>query len=267
MSDYLGRLVNRLFEPEAEIQPRLPGLFEPAPGSAWAGILEKDLDSDATVTGEPGERDQAIFSAPDRPGGESFPSPQVLLEPPTRHELEPAPVPQRSSLLAGDPPAQPPEPPAEGRPARERVPAERPVAVPPPLENDRSFLLERETRVISFQPAPRTEKALGSQLAQVFHTPAGEPPRPEGVSPRMPVSAIGWPLRPETSAAGPELQPPARLPQVEPAAAPRIQVTIGRIEVRAAPTAAPAPPRPGPARHGPTVSLQDYLKRRSGGSS
>jgi hypothetical protein len=52
-----------------------------------------------------------------------------------------------------------------------------------------------------------------------------------------------------------------RLERVEPAP-PVIRVTVGRVEVRA--TRSPEP-RPQPARPRPTLSLDDYLKRRDGG--
>ncbi|HEU5330776.1 MAG TPA: hypothetical protein VFU78_21970, partial [Thermomicrobiales bacterium] len=45
-------------------------------------------------------------------------------------------------------------------------------------------------------------------------------------------------------------------------AAPSIQVTIGRVEVRAVPAETPArAARPAP----PTLSLEDYLRQRNGG--
>jgi hypothetical protein len=49
--------------------------------------------------------------------------------------------------------------------------------------------------------------------------------------------------------------------QPAPSAAPTIQVTIGRVEVRAAAQATPAAPRKPPA---PTLSLEDYLRGRAG---
>ncbi|WP_199746994.1 hypothetical protein, partial [Corallococcus sp. AB049A] len=50
---------------------------------------------------------------------------------------------------------------------------------------------------------------------------------------------------------------------LESAPAPVVQVTIGRIEVRA--VTPPAPARPAPARTSPSLSLDEYLRRRNGG--
>ncbi|HEX3530697.1 MAG TPA: hypothetical protein VH988_26840 [Thermoanaerobaculia bacterium] len=44
---------------------------------------------------------------------------------------------------------------------------------------------------------------------------------------------------------------------------PTIEITIGRIEVKAPPP--PPAPRPRPARPGPRVSLNEYLRRRREG--
>ncbi len=49
----------------------------------------------------------------------------------------------------------------------------------------------------------------------------------------------------------------------ESAPAPVVQVTIGRIEVRA--VTPPAPARQAPARTSPSLSLDEYLRRRNGG--
>jgi hypothetical protein len=53
---------------------------------------------------------------------------------------------------------------------------------------------------------------------------------------------------------------PAPAPAAVPAA---INVTIGRIEIRATP--AMSPPRRSAARAGPQLSLEDYLRSRNGG--
>jgi hypothetical protein len=59
----------------------------------------------------------------------------------------------------------------------------------------------------------------------------------------------------------PKIQSPSRMPET-PEQPPTIHVTIGRIEVKAA-TPALAPKRGTPAS--PTMSLDEYLRRRSGG--
>jgi hypothetical protein len=54
-------------------------------------------------------------------------------------------------------------------------------------------------------------------------------------------------------------QPEADAPSV-------VRVTIGRVDVRAVMSPAPAaPPAQRPARKGPSLSLEDYLKERDGG--
>ena len=54
-------------------------------------------------------------------------------------------------------------------------------------------------------------------------------------------------------------------PEAKPEGTPTIQVTIGRVEVRAiTPPATPAP-RTRPARPGPALSLDDYLRERNRG--
>ena len=47
--------------------------------------------------------------------------------------------------------------------------------------------------------------------------------------------------------------------------APAIRVTIGRIEVRAITPPMAAERRAAPARPGPALSLEDYLKQHNGG--
>jgi hypothetical protein len=49
-----------------------------------------------------------------------------------------------------------------------------------------------------------------------------------------------------------------------PQQAPTVHVTIGRIEVRAITPLSPPAPSAAPAQPGPQLSLDDYLKQRSG---
>ena len=81
------------------------------------------------------------------------------------------------------------------------------------------------------------------------------------------------PARPARTEAVVPVQRPPRLPDLVPSrrdrhaeATPTVQVTIGRVEIRAAVAAPAAPPSPrrAPAAK-PSLSLADYLQRRSGG--
>lgn len=124
------------------------------------------------------------------------------------------------------------------------------------------------------QPTPKVEwRERLIESPPVESSPARQPPAPQPLAPQS--------LKPADSAAAPgmpqvvvphqvRLAPrPVSLPPIAPAAsakpsaAPTIQVTIGRIEVRATPPA-PATPRKAPSKPA-AMSLEDYLKQRSEG--
>lgn len=99
--------------------------------------------------------------------------------------------------------------------------------------------------------------------------PAPQPPAaPQSRKPADSAAAPGMPQRVVPQQTRLALRP-VSLPPVAPAAsarpsvAPTIQVTIGRIEVRATPPA-PATPRKAPPKPA-AMSLEDYLKQRSEG--
>jgi len=110
-------------------------------------------------------------------------------------------------------------------------------------------------------------------VAEGQRQPALEPaiPRPD-LSPvhtqRAPMSATVV-VRPHMMSHIEPIRPvgpaPAVLAEAMRKAAPTIQVTVGRIEVRAITPPAPPAPRTKPARPGPALSLVDYLKQRSEG--
>ena len=77
-----------------------------------------------------------------------------------------------------------------------------------------------------------------------------------------PVVRIAEPNLPQPMAGSPRAErPPAPEATEQP---PTIQVTIGRIEVRATP--APTAPAPG-RRAAPIMTLEEYLRQRSNGGS
>jgi hypothetical protein len=122
-------------------------------------------------------------------------------------------------------------------------------------------IIERHTTIV--EPSLTDPKQL---------TPASVPLLPPGqtkvVPERIEVTRIE--RQPQASPTGPQIVPslelPARMSQRKMPESreqpPTIHVTIGRIEVKAAPPAS-APKQRSPAS--PTMSLEEYLRRRSGG--
>lgn len=173
-------------------------------------------------------------------------------------QSEPRPAPRRATLHTPpdqiERPSQPridqPQPNQADRRAVSRAPhetiAQQPTATLAPLV--REIIVER----LSAPPSPAPISRSQSEPA----TPAASTgqPRDGATSPRP------QPLQPQITR---YVAPPA--PEIAPPAPPAIQVTIGRIEVRA--TATPSPARPT-QRSGPAVmTLEEYVRQRKEGGS
>jgi hypothetical protein len=106
---------------------------------------------------------------------------------------------------------------------------------------------------------PQGNRPVGtSHLLPVVDTlPTQRPAEPKTISPQQSTRQVGYAIPPYNRVNEHE----AALTTQEPSTpAPTIQVTIGRIEVRATPAATP---RPQAARSAPSVmSLDDYLNQR-----
>lgn len=174
---------------------------------------------------------------PDRePTPRHVPKPELLRPAPDRTVIRPQPEESRSAL---------PNLPRDPKPELLRPAPDRAV-VRPQSEESRSALLHlppdhERHRVAPIEPVMRLrrdEPEIARDGGDII--PAAEPPAsaPSTQSNRAPVE-----------------QPPI----------PRVQVSIGRVEVRAvfAPPPVTPPARPQP---GPSMSLDDYLKQRDGGS-
>ena len=112
----------------------------------------------------------------------------------------------------------------------------------------RGMLEEHDTATL--RPARADAVSLTTPPAQLPARDEDQPPAPE--------------LRQRTNAVPPWVDP-AQGRRPEPPGAPTIHVSIGRIEVRAAPPP-PAPPAPRPDRRPtPALSLNEYLRRRDEG--
>jgi len=279
MSDYLGNLVARHFEAAPSIRPRLTSLFEPSSGTqtsmhqppveietAPADVTPNEsmpeLDTQAhaprRVEFHPVRMDAQVEPAALGADTET-PSLDVPVRAPDPRAIDPtAPVAQRplSKPLTLDPAAAKSEKPAMQEPL--------PVLRPAIDQNDRAssdvaynpnrLTLERDFRRIV------DERLAVADMRRYAPDRSAELRNPEPVLPMAPLRAPS-----QHTPVVKSLAVPGTVPITEPAVAPTIRVTIGRIDVRAVmPT--PGRPRSKPAERRPALLLDEYLKQRSGGS-
>jgi hypothetical protein len=248
MSDFFTSLVDRAAGRAPSLERRIPPRFEPSRGRS---STPENIAQDATV--QPAIEE--IFQETSR----------LEVAPPRRKTMAPVESPRdaESGIKPGakektaemrDIPAQSKSPePVRAiakverivepvAPVAPRVVQAKPAPIePPPIERiTNASVTPRESDNSSRVSSPRVAPAIGPQ------------------SRMSPVTARSNP----TPAIQPRITP--RAPQVivqrERSAAPTIQVTIGRIEVRAA--AAPGTSSATSRPSGPKLSLEDYLKNR-----
>lgn len=286
------------------VRPRLPGRYERQSGTAPLGSTTPrfDLDAETGMT-FPRERSPAS-SEQGMPGGapatseitpaaarataplarDAAPRPAAGDAPPARGDADGPAKAHAPGITSHDR-----EPPASPRPTLETRSDRRPSHAlwPQPADASRTA---RETRPWWADPDAASAGNGLKTPARVAVT------RPEGGSQtvRAPGDAITHEgasrqsvrpvVRPRTRdpatdrAASTVLRPPAsgpappgagRTSQVRPGtdlAVTQVQVTIGRVEVRAVYSPPPAPAAPARTRPAPAMSLEDYLKQREGGS-
>jgi hypothetical protein len=179
---------------------------------------------------------------------------ETTLRPPGAHPPIPPVLRQAAMVPAGPPP---PGRPGPGEPAR-AVPTDAPLGAPGDWPPD------------STVATPRGVSGAATGHPGVTAPEAGERP-PAAASDPLPQATVVGTRRDRPGTAVPE-----GWPATEAAPGGTVQVTIGRIEVRApapppAPpqaeaTPPPAPPPPAPPPRPPALSLDDYLRGRRGGS-
>ncbi len=270
---HLARLVQRACLGEAVLQRRRPAMFEP--GHPAGLLMHGDVDAVAHAVPTPstprpygGELVEATRSRP-ADGGAAAPVPPPAaaraIERPSLRALRDL-LRVDASLHARPPGLHPPatggaqevspralggNPAAQTHPAA-RAPAQRPPAGVEPVAI-RDAQRQRATPV-----APPLHS--GRELASVSPRPAQA--REHSTShrapavPPAPLRRVAVPAAQRTAAAPPTLA--ASRPALPP-----VQVTIGRIEVRA--VTAPAPAAERRARAAPRLSLEHYLHARQRG--
>jgi hypothetical protein len=241
MSDFLDRLAARAIGSEAALAPRLPSLFEPL---QRAPIMPLSDDGEAS----PGHH-ETVSAAPAAPTVAPMRSPQASATAnasriaPAAIEPETAPTPARA---AAGTPRNAVQPPAMTAMLAPSPVVERSVTLPAPPEVLAPPVRPRQTRIAAKQPdtiAP-SRPANGTLLPE--STPVFGAARAADAPGR---SAHAAAMRPLAAPAGPG----------NASSEPVVHVSIGRLEVRAAPAAA----TPSRRHDGPQPSsLDDYLRQR-----
>jgi hypothetical protein len=186
---------------------------------------------------EPSPRRAARTATPPRDDIEVAPARR-----PTVHDREAAPAAERPAA-----------------PVRDRTDPSSPSRPPAPVEpTEIRARRERSSIATAASRQPPTASAAGPDAGQSVVRPRAQ--ATTQIDERATISAASPSREPRRSAARSPLRASAGASQ-----APRVQVSIGRVEVRAifAPLPDAAAPR---SRPGPPMSLDDYLKRRDGSS-
>lgn len=294
MSDYFTLLASRALGLMPVVRPRLPGRFEPVHPVylpvyvSGDGMLEA-LDEAGHAPGTAaqaqvtdGQRPPARAARPETlaPGaaGEPPPAGPERSTGPAQGSATPAPRPEQMAASRHS------RRPVTGRVGRHHAPAAPAAEEAGPWPGAGAAPLlegadEAERPAAPPRPALHPEAAPPREPAQLLAAPVLQVAAP-GSTPDSPMlrEAVEPAAGPATDAVPPVLQaagpPPPRwrrpLPSPQPAGdmerketalpAPAVRVTIGRIEVRAAPAehaVAPAPRRPA-------LSLSEYLRDRDG---
>jgi hypothetical protein len=291
-SDFLGRLVDRAVGREEALQPRLPSLYEPAPETAAEWEFDMPIDANVLTEAKTQTRQVAGHTG-DRPPPEPVRQAQGHIADvsearqayESRQEARIAQTPIEA-LVVGTPQVKPRSSPStESSPmdTNERVQTETFLALKP-LSTVRIAKTHVAIDVVTGDESP-TQSPAGILRADMISLPARPPSATDIRSGESQQEAqLNRSTRSEDPAEHPVRNAPS-LPRtkaivIAPAPdrrtieslqstsadqQPTINVTIGRIEVRA--TAVPAPAikhRGEPAGIRP-MSLDEYLKRRGEG--
>jgi hypothetical protein len=246
MSDFLSNLTARSLGSAGGVRPRLPYRFERpalpldegAPGvDEMIGEVRAPSDPPRpdSAARQPASADTRPAEPPRGPAADFYPPP-------------PPPVAEQGETAAA--PDQPPHP-RRTRPLAEPD-SER---IAPPVEPAEHIIRERIVRVIEESGAP-------PPAADPVSSPPPVEPRQTRATP--PPEDASQPVMPSVVPQPPEPHPTE--PRIE--RAPRVRVTIGRVEIQAAPAPAPPPtpiPQPLRPRYRPAMTLAGYLEQRNGG--
>ena len=284
MSDYLGNLVARTLSPTTGVRPLLPSRFEPLP--APVALTEtRDIESPApaeprpAIVGlqsptTPGVLDhQVLWHPSDPPPRASSPRGFAIVSHPASVSDPLRPQGPRAASLPTDESRQPDTETAElfqtttshriiiapdTTPPTGDAP-DAPLAVTPAVTNEQP---SGPPPVASVAVANPRDHGLRKDVAPAVASPRVFPmPTLLVRSPRQMVGEVSKssPTEPFSRTTSPNPLTPPR------AQASTINVTIGRVEVRATPPSTSSSGRPSVTT--PVMSLEEYLSRRAAGDS
>jgi hypothetical protein len=289
MSDYLNNLLARSRNLSPVVQPRLASLFEP-PAVANSGSNRPFFEAEAmreahaesesspqlsplipTQIGQPAHRPlQATVVVSNAPmeqkrgeGGERYKSREDL----SRHSLHP--------LSTGTPPAPPSLPTQSARPAPDGQPEAgeilRPLRYSTQLPAPRGAEERAETPLTIKANnqenwagiEPKVRQIVSERLALLQRSQERASDGGEAIAPQQ-TQASASPVIAQTQDKRPR-QPAQTFPVEIAEPSPMISVSIGRVEVRAIISQQPAPGGQRVEQKTGALSLDEYLKQRSGG--
>jgi hypothetical protein len=292
MTDYLGNLLARSFAPpEQGVRPRTPSMFEPAaPSVLPGGFLESAAEGessgesqhpDARLTrpakDSPTESRNASTSPTprDRPAESATPPTGAHLSIPVAKASTASATLEKPSLVprAENAPIsldRPPIGPGSAAPhdSTLNMPAANPVRPAVPAGEKKTAASSPALPVAPLSPPEPdttrrdnrrpTVEPQRSTLAPPFLRPV-EPP-PSGIAAhRSRTERVPASIMPKQAV---RAEKKSEVPPVTTATPPTIQVTIGRVEVRATTSATPQRPK---SKKEPEMSLEAYLARRAEG--
>jgi hypothetical protein len=252
MSDFLAHLVARATAPGPAIRPRLPALFEPsvAPAAqASAAPAPESLDVDAAL---PAPRDRRRQSE----------GVQYVEHDDSRADREPRTIARGDEGTRRPPSVYGFELPPNDQEREPAAPAQMSGAIqnPQPIVVDHTIRVDRPTVVERRVQVEETRRIETVERREQTVDRARPPAQRSAAAPMRSREASS--IRPAPGTPSPVPQPAAQPLGAD--SAPTVEITIGRVEIRAVQPPAPTR-RPAAERRGPSLSLEDYLKERNRG--
>jgi hypothetical protein len=282
MSDYLGNLITRTVSPGVTVRPLLPSLFEPVPVACETKSqpeFEQQNFVEQPPATEPSEElaptplsiptlRQSVLREPQETVPEISPAKRIL-----KASQESEPVPPATSILCQSTPQEPsrifsprgdgkaspePEAPVQSRIFRRAAPTLRDDKLSDSTRR-RSDIIKSpllDVAASASHEVSAREETGRSQPAVALKPVIAQEPRESELPGRLGLQAIVPTIR--------SFPPIAPLLPAAGTATPTINITIGRVEVRAVAPPAQQRAKPKPAT---VLSLEDYLRQRAKGVS